>query len=79
MIKSKKSWQYPLYGFLGLLFIYTSTNFSGNYLLKNYLSLLEIQLGIVIIYLFMRKRNLLTYLPKKLQRNLQSRNFFNKK
>lgn len=50
-----KTLKYLLYPLLGMLVFYTNSQLNFNYFIKSYLSLIELQVGVVIIYFLISK------------------------
>lgn len=50
-----KTLKYLLYPLLGMLVFYTNSQLNFNYFIKSYLSLIELQIGVVVIYFLTSK------------------------
>ena len=50
-----ESLKYLLYPLLGMLVFYTNSQLSFNYFIKGYLSFIELQIGVIAIYLLSKK------------------------
>jgi hypothetical protein len=57
---SPKKWQLLPYLLFGLLLFAVNSSFNLNYFARGYLTILEIQVGIVILYFWLAKQKKLT-------------------